>query len=547
MKSFSVIIAGGGPVGLSMALALARQGIKTLVLEKHSRTTEHPKARGVNMRSMELFRTWGNATELLTHAQPKEARRFIWVKSLQGEEVTRVAMDYDTLVAYGPLLSSFVSQDHVEESLYHSLQQYEEASILFSHELVDFTQNSSGVTLRVLNRITEEQETLHATYLVAADGANSRIRQQLDITMEGPTDIGRYCNVYCDIDLSQWTKHRPAIAFMFADPTLTGRFLASVDGANRWIVGMRFKPDQTKDDFSDEYCINEIRRVTNLPELRVNIRAKNFWTMGAQNAVAYRKDHVFLVGDAAHRLPPTGGFGMNTGIQDAHNLAWKIAFVLKYNIADTLLDSYFTERHIIAKQNIDWSLENSKRHSDIAQAIKDGDMITLENKLQEQNRNLNYAGLDLGFIYHSDAIISENDQTISASIYEYVPTTLPGSRAPHVNLQKNGVPISTLDLFEKEFVLLVGSDGQAWEKAVAALIKERQFPLLCYRVASDGDLQDVEGIWQLTYEIDNTGTVLVRPDGHVAWRSKTIVKDPLTSLKSVLNKILFLPNQLAED
>lgn len=535
MKTIPVIIVGAGPVGLSMALALARQNIRSLVIERNATTTQHPRARGVNVRTMELFRQWGNVTELLKYEQPKEARRFIWAQSLQGEEITRITTDDRHTRAYSPIQSSFVAQDRVEESLYHSLLNYPETEIHFLKEFVSLEMDEKGVTARIINKTNNQEELVRAQYLIAADGAHSSIRKQLGITMEGPENLGQFCSVYCEIDLSQWTKHRPCAGYFFTDKKLSGRFLSCIDGTNRWIVGMRFFPEQSKSDFTDDYCVHEIRRVVDVPHLDVRMINKSFWTMGAQIASHYRKDKVFLVGDAAHRLPPTGGFGMNTGVQDAHNLAWKLAFVIHYNISDHLLDTYYQERAPIAEQNIKWSIENAKRYTEIYEAIGLGDMQKLKVKLQDQHENLNYSGLDLGFIYHSAIIFSENDQTLSGTVSKYVPTSLPGIRAPHVTLLKNGTEISTLDLFEKEFVLLVGSEGQLWKDAAYELANSRSFPLKIYKIAptTDADLYDPTNIWHHTNAITTKGAVLVRPDGHVAWRSQSMVDQP----KNLLNKV----------
>jgi len=539
MQNTPVLIIGSGPVGLSMALALARQNIQSIVVERHPGTTNHPRARGVNVRTMELFRQWGNATELLKYEQPKEARRIIWAQSLQGEEVTRVTMDDSDTSRYSPVQASLVAQDRVEESLYHSLLNYKETvAVQFLKEFISFEEDKMGITARILNKKNNQEEFIRAQYLISADGAHSRIRKQLGISMEGPDNLGQFCNIYCEIDISLWTKHRPCIAYSFVDPKLSGRFLASVDGANRWIIGLRFSKEDSKEIFTDEYCINEIKKLVGLPSLTVNIINKSFWTMAAQIASQYRKNRVFLAGDAAHRLPPTGGFGMNTGIQDAHNLAWKLAFVINNNASDKLLNTYYEERAPVAEQNIKWSTENAKRYTEIYEAIHSGDMEKLKVKLHDQQKNLNYSGLDLGFIYHSSTINSENDQTLSVTPSEYLPTTLPGSRAPHVKLIKNDKIISTLDLFEKDFVLLIGSEGESWRAVACELAQTFSFPLKVYRVANDGDLIDPEHTWHESYNITTTGAVLVRPDGHVAWRSKSMVDKPKTVLEKCFGIIL---------
>lgn len=298
---------------------------------------------------------------------------------------------------------------------------------------------------------------------------------------------------------------------------------------------MRYSPENSKEDFSDEYCLSEIRRTFDLANLEVNLRNKSFWTMAAQVAKSYRSGRVLLVGDAAHRLPPTGGLGMNTGVQDAHNLAWKLAFVLNYQCSDKLLDSYYEERSPVAKRNIQWSSENAKRYVDIGAAIRTGEMDKLTAKLEEQQKNLNYEGLDLGFVYHSKNIASENDDDISVRPGKYIPTTLPGSRAPYVMLEKDGISISTLDLFEREYVLLVGEKAYRWEEAGHELSKKMHIPLKCYRVANDGDLIDKENNWLNAYEISSAGAVLVRPDGHVAWRCKDAVSNSKALLERYFN------------
>ena len=223
---------------------------------------------------------------------------------------------------------------------------------------------------------------------------------------------------------------------------------------------------------------------------------------------------------------------MNTGIQDAHNLAWKLALVLKGHASEKLLDTYYEERAPVAEQNMAWSKENATRYTEIYTAIASGNREVVINKLHEEQKHLNFAGLDLGFIYHSQAILSENEQRLSITPSTCQPTTLPGSRAPHVPLLHYEQLISTLDLFEKDFVLLVGAEGVAWLEPARELQKESSLPLQVYRVVSptsairNDDLVDVDNIWHDVYEVTTTGAVLIRPDGHVVWRSRTLVDHP---------------------
>ncbi len=535
MQNVPIIIVGGGPVGLSLALALSKQKIKSIVIEKHNGVNIHPRARGVNTRTMELFKLWGNSSELLKYEQPKEARRFIWAESFQGKEITRVAVIDSDLVDYSPIQASLVSQDHVEDSLYTAILSNGNSEVQFEKEFVDFKEDDNGVVVQLLDRKTNQTVFVKAQYLIAADGAHSMIRKQLDIEMMGSNNLGQFCSVYCEIDITKWTKHRPCIGFFFTDPRYGG-FLASIDGDKRWIIGLRFSEDVSRETYTDEYCVSEVRRLVDLPNLDVKIISKSFWTMAAQIATNYRKKRVFLVGDAAHRLPPTGGFGMNTGIQDAHNLAWKLAFVLNYNISDQLLETYYTERAPIAKQNIDWSTENAKRYTEIFTAIHNGDNELLKIKLHEQQKHLNSLGLDLGFIYHSEIISSENSSTLSISSSQYIPTTLPGSRAPHLQVIKNGKFGSILDLFEKKFVLLVGADCNDWLTTMDKITQKSKLPIEIYKISRDGDLIDYNNTFYDTYEITKSGAVLIRPDGHVAWRSRKTSPQSITELENYFDK-----------
>ena len=240
IRTIPVLIVGGGPVGLSMALNLARLNVNSLLVEKHPDRTEHPRARGVSMRSMELFKQWGDIDELLKYEFPKEAIRFIWSESLQGHEITRIEIKGIGQYTHGPVSASFVTQDCVEMYLQQTLKSHSQAHIEYSKEMISFQEDDEGVTVRLLDKRTNKEEIVKTQYLIAADGARSLIRRQLDIDMQGPDNLGQFCNVFCEFDISEWTGFRPSIGYFFTDPKLLSRSLFTAYGKNRWIVGMRF-------------------------------------------------------------------------------------------------------------------------------------------------------------------------------------------------------------------------------------------------------------------------------------------------------------------
>ena len=393
-----VIIIGGGPVGLSAAISLAYQGIQSILIEKHPTTTDHPKARGVNGRSMELFRSWGLEDPLEQHKMPKNVGRFTWLEDFQGKEITRVqaTVDYSQ---YSPTTSALISQDDLEQELFKKAQRMDLIDLRFNTEMLNVFQDDEKVTVEILKKETNQKDILTAQYLIAADGAHSSLRNLFNIEMEGVDNLGVFCNIYCEMNIDKYVKHRPSAGFMFTRPDLRGTFILSKNCQKKWLIGIRLESrNLTKESFTDEFCVDFIKNIINDPEIEVHLINKSFWTMAALIAKQYRVGRVFLAGDAAHRLPPTGGYGMNTGVQDVHNLAWKLAMVINNQADDSLLNTYFTERAQIARTNIFWSISNAKRFEKIYTALAKNDLATFEEALKDQSHHINNILLDLGFI-----------------------------------------------------------------------------------------------------------------------------------------------------
>lgn len=501
---YEVIIIGGGPVGLSAAICLAYQGIKSILIEKHPTTTNHPKARGVNGRSMELFRIWGLEEQMKRYQMSRESYRFTWIEDFQGKEITRVqaTVDYSP---YSPTENAIIAQDDLEQELFKKAQSMSLIDLRFNIEMIDAIQDVNQVRVEILNKETNQRETLSAQYLIAADGANSSLRKLFNVEMEGVDNLGVFCNIYCEMNLDKYVEHRPSAGFMFTRPDVRGTFILSKKGHKKWLVGVRIgsNPNLTKESFTDDFCVDYVKKVINDPEVEVHLINKAFWMMAALIAKQYRVGRIFFAGDAAHRLPPTGGFGMNTGIQDVHNLAWKLAMVLKGQADESLLDTYFAERVQIAKTNISWSINNAKRFEKIFMALAKNDLAACEEALKDQAHHINNILLDLGFVYGSQYQDEEN----------YKPSVKIGARAPHCWLLQDNEQISTLELYVSQFVLVCAPEARYWQD------KFCQFPCKIITIGEQGEYSDKNHDFLEKYEISNQGAVLVRPDGHIAWRS----------------------------
>jgi len=511
MSTMPVIIIGAGPVGLSASMALSRQGIDNIVIEKHPSTSIHPKARGVNVRTMELCRIWGVEQQIRQSELPVTARRFLWMNHVKGEVLGDVSFitEQENISPTEPCL---LSQDIFEKELLTCLKSQKQAQVLFNTRVINIEQDNQLVSCELENLIENTRTKIHCQYLIAADGANSFVRKKLNISMDGIPILGTHVSVYCETDLSPWLAGKPFAVLAFTDIEQMGRVMMAVDLKRRWIISKRVA--DANEVLSNEAGIQLVRAAVDEPELAVNVINISKWEMAALNAQQYRHGRIFLCGDAAHRIPPTGGMGMNTGIGDAHNLAWKIAYVLQGYANQTLLDSYEQERKPLAQTTMDWSVVNANRLRAIFQSLIEGNHHAFRDGLKEQTKHINHLGLDIGFIYQSNALYPSSRETVPFDPNTYNNKTMVGKRAPHCWLSYNNRTISTIDLFEKNYVLLAGENCNV-EKLKLPILE--QYPKTTLIIGKDLQIlnQDFYSCYQLTKE----QAVLVRPDGHIAWIS----------------------------
>lgn len=516
-----VLIAGGGPVGLTAALLLSRLGIRSLLVERHPGTAIHPKARGINARTMEIFHQQGIEDDVRAAGLPPDKVGFIvWAHTLAGKEIERrVPWGQSAQRAeVTPVRACLCAQDYLEPVLRRSAERQPLTDVRFDTELTGFEQDGSAVIATLTGTQTGATEQVRAQYMIAADGAQSRVRQTLGIAMLGKKDVYDSVNVLIEADLRQWIKDRPAALYFIENEILRATFL-TINAHDRWgflvnsLRAQGFRPE----DFTPDRSIALVRQAVGVPDLPVRVLGVAPWIASAQVAERYRAGRIFLAGDAAHEMPPTGGFGMNTGIQDVQNLCWKLATVLQGKAADSLLNTYNDERQPFGRAITEQALAN---------AASMGRMEKTSAPTGARREFLNEQGMIFGATYQSAAVVPDGTTrpAVANPVTDYQPSAWPGARAPHAWVNRGGERVSTIDLFGNGFVLLTGNGGAAWVEAARPLAIK---PLAL------GD----EEPWREVYGIGETGAVLVRPDGHVGWRSAALPTDPGRTLAGAMNAI----------
>ncbi|MFE6834248.1 FAD-dependent oxidoreductase [Streptomyces sp. NPDC057705] len=532
-----VLVVGGSLVGLSTSLFLSRHGVRHLLVEKHSGTSPHPRGRGINARTMELFRTAGAERAIRQAASVLEGIQGI----LQAGSLTDRS-DHNWLIKsidpsgaiarFSPTGWCLCSQNNIEPVL-AAQSRAQGADVRFSTELMSFDQDATGVNAVVKDRLTGEHSTVRADFLIAADGPRSPVREQLRIPQTGNGEL--FHNVSVTFRSERLVEVLGDLRFIVCylmRPGADGALLP-VDNKTQWVFHAPWHPEQgeTLEDFTDERCVDQIRDAIGVPDLDVEIGGKAPWHAAERVAERYSSGRVFLAGDAAHEMSPTGAFGSNTGIQDAHNLAWKIAAVLEGSAGIELLETYEAERLPVARATSERASARSAEHSHPGYAPP---------PTMGGGPGSGVLTTAMGYCYPQGAFVGgEPGRPVIPETMRMVGDT--GTRAPHMWLTRAGERISTLDLYERSFVLLSGA-GSPWQAAAEQVAEQLPVRLDAYTIGSGpvADLiQDGSGAdWSEVHAMSAEGAVLVRPDGFVAWRSEGAVADPRAALHKVLSTVL---------
>jgi putative polyketide hydroxylase len=527
MKQVPVVIVGGGPVGLTASILLSKAGIRSMLVERHVRTAVHPKARAINGRTMEIYRQCGVEAAIRSAGLPLNyTGMIIWARTLAGEEIERRVpwRAGQQAGAVSPVRNCLCAQDDLEPVLRAFAEQQGLGELKFSTEAVAFEQEADGVIALLEDRASGEKQTVGATYVIAADGAHSRIRQQLGTRMLGHANVYDSINILFNADLTPWTAHRPAGLYFIENDRIRGSFL-TINARDRWafLISAAGAFGYSAEDMTPERATDTIRQAAGVPDLDVKILGIVPWTASAHVAEQYRYGRIFLAGDAAHEMPPTGGFGMNTGVQDVHNLVWKLAAVLKGLASPSLLDTYHDERQPVARAITEQSLINATSMGRLEQTKKNAGA---------RPEYLNEQGMIFGTTYTSRAILPDGTKAphVADPVSDYVPSARPGARAPHVFFQHDGAQISTIDVVGNGFVLLTAGGGRIWAEAACELANDRSLPLKTQTIDEEA--------FRSAYDLDPSGAVLIRPDGYVGWRSRAITDDPARTLREAISTIL---------
>ncbi|WP_306145372.1 FAD-dependent monooxygenase [Roseibium sp. MMSF_3412] len=583
MADFStdVLIIGTGPAGSATAALLSTYGIENMAINRYRWLANTPRAHITNQRTMEVLRDLGRDVEdeaYLFAAHQELMGENVFCESLAGEEIGRMKSwgnhplsKAEHLMA-SPTMMNDLPQTFMEPLLFKTAcsrgTQARMSSQYLSHE-----QDAEGVTTTCLDRLSGKEFTVRSKYLVGADGGNSLVAEHAGLPFEGKMGVGGSMNILFRADLSKYVAHRPSVLYWIMQPGadvggIGMGLVRMVRPWNEWLIVWGYDINQPAPEVDEAMATDVARQLVGDPDLTIELISANTWTVNNMYATHMQKDRVFIMGDAAHRHPPSNGLGSNTSIQDSFNLAWKLAAVLKGQAGEALLDSYSVERAPVARQIVTRANQSIAEFGPIFEALGMGEGVDPEvmqqnlvarcdstDAAETQREAIRKAiafkkyefdahGVEMNQRYKSSAIETDGQPEPAferdAELH-YQATTWPGARIPHCWLfdHDSGDKFSTLDLCGGgTFTLFTGIGGEAWEETARSVGAEFGLNVVVHVIGPRRKYVDHTGDWARAREVSDKGCVLVRPDQHVAWRSTGLTSDPAGDLRRVFSKIL---------
>jgi len=583
-ESVPVLIVGGGGAGLTASMLLAGLGVEHLLISARAGTSDLPKAHVLNQRAMEILEDVGAAGEVARRGTPSQNMAatafyagFAGPTDEYGRQIARLECwgaggDDENWRAASAWIQQNLPQIRLEPILRERAEELSPGRLRFHHELVGLEQDESGVTCRVRDHDVGREYSVRARYVIGADGGRC-IAEMIGVSYEGLGVVAQTATLHVSADFSRWARD-PDVLIRWIQSPQSGVGVVMVPmGPERWgpeseewVIHLNYPSDDPRAQ-SDEKVEADARRAMGIGDHPMRIHKITRWAVDAVMASAFSVGRIHLVGDAAHRHPPTGGLGLNSAIHDVQNLCWKLAAVLGGEAGPELLDTYEPERRACDEQNAQRSLENAVNHFVIGDALG----VSHDNSEEQNLANLRrmWSGrpedaehrsmvlrhiragsmefgehnVELGYRYDSRAIVDDGTPAPDAvdPIRVYVPSTRPGSPLPHAWIDDaDGDRRAVKDLVAPgRFLLIAGERGEDWCSAARELSATTGLALDAVRIGHlDGDLFDPRCTWLRRREIGPDGAILVRPDRFVAWRRMGSADQPSEELASALSQVL---------